>query len=342
MRGRGALAAAIGALLLIPATATAADPPPGAAISANLEYVKRVPGAAGSSRASSTRCAARTSSSSPAASASRRTTSAIRRTRSRSTSSCPPGSPADADSPRRLLAERGHGARHEAQADHRRARSSAQRRDPPTARARTPTANAVRDPDCKSGFYVISYADPKNMRQIGDFVTCRPATRRAASRTASTSGPAAPPGAATRTGSARSSARAAAAHADNRRDRRRPADLGHRPARPARPEVSDQPIDLWRNDRYTDYSHDVDEDENGIAWVSGRGGIRGYATSGWHRDPYQNRLRRATPFDPILVAGGGLAWDEPPVAQRQAAWRRPRCSCTTPAARPTAPSAPRA
>ena len=59
---------------------------------------------------------------------------------------------------------------------------------------------------------------------------------------------------------------------------------------PAKPEVSDQPIDLWRNDGYTDYSHDVDEDERGIAWVAGRGGIRGYATSGRHRDPYQNRV----------------------------------------------------
>ena len=61
-----------------------------------------------------------------------------------------------------------------------------------------------------------------------------------------------------------------------------------------------------------DYSHDVDEDERGIAWVAGRGGIRGYATKGRHRDPYQNRVREATPFDPILVAGGGLEWDEPP------------------------------
>jgi hypothetical protein len=30
---------------------------------------------------------------------------------------------------------------------------------------------AVRDVDCKSGFYVISYADPRNMRQIGDLVS---------------------------------------------------------------------------------------------------------------------------------------------------------------------------
>jgi hypothetical protein len=31
-------------------------------------------------------------------------------------------------------------------------------------------ALAVRDVDCMSGFYVISYADPSNLKQIGDFV----------------------------------------------------------------------------------------------------------------------------------------------------------------------------
>ena len=76
--------------------------------------------------------------------------------------------------------------------------------------------------------------------------------------------------------------------------------------------MSDLPVDLYRNDGYSDYSHDVDEDERGIAWVAGRGGIRGYATKGKHRDPFQNRVRGASPFDPILVAGGGLQWDVPP------------------------------
>ena len=47
---------------------------------------------------------------------------------------------------------------------------------------------------------------------------------------------------------------------------------------PENPRVSYEPIDLWRNDGYTDYSHDVDEDARGIAWMAGRGGIRGYAT----------------------------------------------------------------
>ncbi len=71
----------------------------------------------------------------------------------------------------RLLAGRGHGARHEAQPDHRCARPAAQRGSTRSRRAaRTTTALAVRDPDCRSGFYVISYADPANLRQIGDFV----------------------------------------------------------------------------------------------------------------------------------------------------------------------------
>ena len=76
---------------------------------------------------------------------------------------------------------------------------------------------------------------------------------------------------------------------------------------PAAPEVQGRPIDLYRNDGATDYSHDVQVDDDGIAWASGRGGVRGYATSGMHRDPASNTVRRARPWDPILVAGGGFA-----------------------------------
>ena len=47
--------------------------------------------------------------------------------------------------------------------------------------------------------------------------------------------------------------------------------------------------------------------------MSGRGGIRGYATDGYHRDPYLNRYRKATPFEPMLVAGGGVAGTAQPV-----------------------------
>ena len=173
---------------------------------------------------------------------------------------------------------------------------------------------AVRDPDCKSGFYVISYADPANLRQVGDFVSLP------AGHTASciqkckyiwTGGP------------ARRSDQDWLGAIINP-DPTQPITLSNRVIGdgrpiwvtdlrdPANPKVSDEPVDLWRNDGYTDYSHDVDEDERGIAWISGRGGIRGFATKGRHRDPYQNRWREATPFDPILVAGGGLKWDPTP------------------------------
>ena len=172
---------------------------------------------------------------------------------------------------------------------------------------------AVRDPDCKSGFFVISYSDPANLTQVGDFVSL-PSGHTASCiqdcRYIWTGGP------------ARRSDQgflgpiitpdpAKAPSMENRLiGDGRPiwvTDLRN----PANPVVSPDPIDLWRNDGYTDYSHDVDEDEQGIAWVAGRGGIRGYATSGRHRDPYLDREREATPLAPILVAGGGVAWDDP-------------------------------
>ena len=75
---------------------------------------------------------------------------------------------------------------------------------------------------------------------------------------------------------------------------------------PYKPKVYDKPIDLWRNDGATDYSHDVNVDDHGIAWTSGRGGILGYATKGLWRDPYTDKRRWARPWKPVLVAGGGV------------------------------------
>lgn len=92
-----------------------------------------------------------------------------------------------------------------------------------------------------------------------------------------------------------------------------PAEWGGRPIwvtdmrNPARPIVFPDPIDLGRNDGKTDYSHDVQVDDMGIAWVSGRGGTRGYWTDGWHRDPLTGKTRRATALNPIPYAGGGIA-----------------------------------
>jgi hypothetical protein len=67
-----------------------------------------------------------------------------------------------------------------------------------------------------------------------------------------------------------------------------------------------QPIDLFRRDGITAYSHDVQVDDAGVAWVSGDGGTRGYWTDGRHYDPVERRNRDATPLKPVPYAGGGL------------------------------------
>ena len=66
------------------------------------------------------------------------------------------------------------------------------------------------------------------------------------------------------------------------------------------------PVDLFRRDGATAYSHDVQVDAAGIAWVSGDGGTRGYWTDGRHWDPVEMEYRQATALDPIPYAGGGL------------------------------------
>src|SRR4051794_39538949 len=72
-----------------------------------------------------------------------------------------------------------------------------------------------------------------------------------------------------------------------------------------------QPIDLLRKDgSITAYSHDVQVDDMGIAWVSGDGGTRGYWTWGKHRDPLTGRKREATPLNPVPYAGGGFSADQ--------------------------------
>lgn len=91
-----------------------------------------------------------------------------------------------------------------------------------------------------------------------------------------------------------------------------PAEWGGRPIwvtdvrDPRHPKVFPNPIELARNDGKTDYVHDVQVDETGVAWVSGRGGVRGYWTNGLHLDPVQGRFRWATALDPVPYAGGGI------------------------------------
>jgi hypothetical protein len=166
----------------------------------------------------------------------------------------------------------------------------------------------TRNPNCRSGFYVISYADPDHLKQIGDMVqlpvghttsciedcnyvwTGGPARRNDLSYL----GPFTPGG--------RGDGRPI--WVTNLKD-------------PAHPEVYPKPIDLGRNDGLTDYSHDVDVDGKGIAWISGRGGLTGYATRGKWRDPKTNKVRPAKPWNPVLVAGGGIPGGNTGVAQPQ-------------------------
>lgn len=308
MRGRGAFAAAVAALLLIPATATAAPPPPGAVKSDNLEYVKWVPDTRQVVEGKFDRV---------------RGTDVLVLTgrfgfKTLDVSDPTDPQPLDSFMPEGINPDAGYWQDEDMELDTKRkliigALDPRHNDANPTATGCPDADNlAVRDPDCESGFYVISYADPANLRQVGDFVSLP------AGHTASciqdckyiwTGGPA------RRSdqdwlGAIIPQVGATPTLNDRLIGDGRPVwvtDLRN----PARPVVSDEPIDLWRNDGYTDYSHDVDEDERGIAWIAGRGGIRGYATKGRHRDPYQNRWREASPFDPILVAGGGLEWDDP-------------------------------
>jgi hypothetical protein len=166
----------------------------------------------------------------------------------------------------------------------------------------------TRNPGCRSGFYVISYADPENLEQVGDFVDLP------AGHTVScidkcnyvwTGGPA-----------RRNDQTGLGPFTPGGRGDGRPiwvTDLRN----PTRPRVFPEPIDLWRNDGLTDYSHDVDVDDNGIAWTSGRGGLLGYATQGRWLDPRTDEVRNARPWDPILVAGGGIEGGPDGVAQPQ-------------------------
>jgi hypothetical protein len=74
---------------------------------------------------------------------------------------------------------------------------------------------------------------------------------------------------------------------------------------PAAPKPCPKPIDLKRNDGKTDYAHDVQVDANGIAWVSGFGGTRGYWTTGRHYNPLTKKVENADGCNPVPYGGGG-------------------------------------
>ena len=74
---------------------------------------------------------------------------------------------------------------------------------------------------------------------------------------------------------------------------------------PLRPVPCPNPIDDKRNDGVTDYTHDVQVDSTGVAWVSGSGGVRGYWVTGTHRNPLTGKQQKATGCSPVPYAGGG-------------------------------------
>ena len=169
------------------------------------------------------------------------------------------------------------------QADHRGARPAPRRRRSGELPGHRHVGTKTRNPGCRSGFYVISYADPANLTQIGDFVELP------AGHTTSciedcdyvwTGGPA------RRDDLAYLGPFTPGARGDGRpiwvTEPQGPGTSGDVPE-------ADRP---WPQRRLTDYSHDVDVDANGIAWASGRGGLLGYATRGKWRDPVDDRVRR--------------------------------------------------
>ncbi len=81
---------------------------------------------------------------------------------------------------------------------------------------------------------------------------------------------------------------------------------------PTKPFTHPEPLVTEQNDGVTDYAHDVQVDSEGVAWVSSRGGVYGYWTSGTHVDPLTGEERAATPVDPVPHSGGTMADEAAP------------------------------
>jgi hypothetical protein len=90
---------------------------------------------------------------------------------------------------------------------------------------------------------------------------------------------------------------------------------------PLNPIACPDPIDLGRNDGVNDYAHDVQVDADGIAWVSGAGGVRGYWTTGQHLNPLTGQVEEATGCKPIPYAGGGTPDSATPSRFMHNSWR---------------------
>src|SRR5918992_5829620 len=163
MRGRGAFSAVVAALLIIPATATAA-PPPGAQMSSNLEYVTRVPdtGQVVEGKFDTVK--------------GKDVLVLTGRFGFKTLDVSDPTNPKPLDSflPADLNPG-GYWQNEDMELDTRR-KLIIGALDPrhtelgATDESPCPPGGSVADADCRAGFYVISYADPANLRQVGDFV----------------------------------------------------------------------------------------------------------------------------------------------------------------------------
>jgi hypothetical protein len=278
------------------ATASAANPPPGAVISDSLEYVERVPDSAGIVEGKFDSVAGRDV----------LVTTGIYGFKVYDVSD--PGSPQllDTFQPPEVLGANGYWQDEDMELDvHRKLIIGAlDPRHDDVDQTSCPGIGTLgiktRNPLCRSGFYVISYADPTDLEQIGDFVELPVGHTTSCIEDCDyvwTGGPA-----------RRNDLAYLGPFTPGGRGDGRPIWVTNLKD-PAHPETYPKPIDLGRNDGVTDYSHDVDEDANGVAWVSGRGGLTGYATRGRWRDPKTNKVRPAKPWNPVLVAGGGIPGD---------------------------------
>jgi hypothetical protein len=77
--------------------------------------------------------------------------------------------------------------------------------------------------------------------------------------------------------------------------------------------------DIRRGGGNSGSTHSVDVDFDGVVWVSGSSGVRGFYTEGMHKDPATGQDRLATPYSPIPYAGGPIAGNDvfsPPASNR--------------------------
>jgi hypothetical protein len=90
---------------------------------------------------------------------------------------------------------------------------------------------------------------------------------------------------------------------------------------PANPVPCPEPIDADHDDGKSGYVHDVQVDAQGVAWVSGQGGLRGYWTSGRHRNPVSGKVETATGCKPVPYAGAGTPESATPSRFMHNSWR---------------------